>query len=204
VKDSSTPRLDDSERAEANKFFTEKAPTGETIGGLDLTPKGLEKVAEQLTETQKKILNIVLTDFSPENEVEAERDVFLKLRNACKRAGMLERKQDQVTFFQTLADPKFAETVKMVGCGLIGVNVLDIVSTVYRKGVVEGDKTCLKWLMEILGLLPSKYDFYLQRYQIGHLQIGNQSVNFEGVPDEELKKFVHDLDDVSDAEVVTS
>jgi DNA relaxase NicK len=175
---------------------------GSTTPTFDANVKQLEPLANELNETGKKILEVILTDFSPENEAEAERDVFLKLRNACARAGMLEKKSDQITFFKTLADPQFMQIVKTVGQGLIGIHIVPIVSKVIQQAL-EGDKTSQKWALEITGILQGKYDFYLNRYQMTHNTLNVGNINFEGKTDAELAELVGSLNDVSEAEILT-
>lgn len=196
--------ISNEEREAANKRFTEMAPT-DTNGKLadyDVSVKGLEPLAGELNETGKKILNVILTDFSAENEAEAEKDVFKKLRNACGRAGMLEKKSDQVTFFKTIADPQFMNIVKQVGQGLIGIHIVPIVAKVIQQAL-EGDKTSQKWALEITGMMPGKYDFYMNRYQMTHNTVNVGNLNFEGMTDAELKECVFALDDVADAEIAS-
>jgi hypothetical protein len=200
-----TPRLKDEERAEANERFTELAPTfskGATPVEFDASLKGLEPLADKLNETGKKILNVILTDFSAENECEGEKDVFKKLRNACARAGMLEKKDDQITFFKTLADPQFMHIVKTTGQGLIGLYIIPIAAKVIQQAL-EGDKTSQKWALEITGILQGKYDFYLNRYSLTHNTINAENINFDGKTDAELAECVLALDDVSEAEIAS-
>jgi len=201
---SDSPRLEDEERAEANKRFTEMAPSYKdgAVAAFDANVKGLEPLANELNDTGKRILEVILTDFSPENEAEAEKDVFKKLRNACARAGMLEKKDEQIQFFKTLADPQFMNIVKTVGQGLIGIHIVPIVAKVIQQAF-EGDKTSQKWALEITGILQGKYDFYLNRYSLNHQTVNVGNINFEGKTDAELAELVYSLDDVSEAEIAS-
>lgn len=176
------------------EFADGKAPE------LNATVKGLEPLAEQLTDTGKKILNVILTDFSGDPEIEGERDVFLKLRKACERAGMLEKRGDQCDFFKTLADPQFMNIVKTTGQGMIGIYIVPIVAKVIEQAMA-GDKTSQKWALEITGILQGKYDFYLQRFSLTHNTLNAGNINFSGKTDEELSKLVEEL---TDAEVVNA
>lgn len=200
-----SPRLKDAERAEANERFTELAPTfskGATPVELDASLKGLEPLADKLNETGKKILNVILTDFSPENEAEAEKDVFKKLRSACARAGMLDTKSHQVEFFKTLADPQFMNIVKTTGQGLIGLYIIPIAAKVIQQAL-EGDKTSQKWALEITGILQGKYDFYLQRFSLTHNTLNAGTINFDGKTDAELTECVLALDDECKTEIAS-
>lgn len=192
--------LSNEERIAANARFNEVAPTDENgkLAEYDVNVKGLEPLAGELNETGKKILNVILTDFSAENEAEAECDVFKKLRNAAGRAGMLENKSDQIVFFKTLADPQFMNIVKQVGQGLIGIHIVPIVAKVIQQAL-EGDKTSQKWALEITGLMPGKYDFYLQRYSYTHNTVNTGDINYNGKTDDELLAIVREFDE---AEVV--
>jgi len=190
------PRLSDVERAKANERFKETAVDfRKDEASFDLNIKNLEPLAEKLNETQKKILNVILSDWSAENTIEAERDIFLKLRNACGRAGMLENKNDQITFFKTLADPQFMNIVKTVGQGLISIHIVPIVAKVIQQAI-EGDKTSQRWALEISGVMPGKFDFYLNRYQLNHQVTNIGEINFDGKTDAELSEMVGDLAEV--------
>ena len=204
MKKDSTPRLDDSERAAANKRFNEMAPSYKdgAVPVFDADVKGLEPLANELNETGKRILEVILTDFSPENEAEAEKDVFKKLRNACARAGMLEKKDAQIQFFKTLADPQFMGIVKSVGQGLVGIHIVPIVAKVVQQAL-EGDKTSQKWALEITGILQGKYDFYLNRYQLNHQTVNVGNINFEGKTDAELAELVDSFNDGAEAEIAS-
>jgi hypothetical protein len=193
------------EKKESNERFTELAPTfskGASPVELDASLPGLEPLAQKLDETGKKILNIILTDFSAENEVEAEKDIFKKLRNACARAGMLDKKYDQITFFKTLADPQFMNIVKTTGQGIVGMYIVPVVSKMIAMAL-EGDKTAIKWVLEITGLMQSKYDFYLNRYSLTHNTINAENINFEGKTDAELATIISDFDDECEAEIAS-
>jgi len=140
---------------------------------FDADMKGLEPLADKLNDAQKRILEVIITDIFPETETECEKDVFKRLRNSCDRAGMLEDQSAQRMFFRTLADPGFQHVVKSVGNGLIGLHVVPIVQKCIELAL-EGDKTCLKWALEIIGMKQSKYDFYLDRRQQNQLNIVNK------------------------------
>lgn len=190
MKDSE--RLPDKERAEANKRFAEMATSfnkDAPAPAFNANLEGLEPLADKLNETQKKILEVIITDFSSENECEAEKDVFKKLRNACARAGMLDKKADQVTFFKTLADPQFMGVVKAVGQGLIGLHIVPITAKCIQMAL-EGDKTCMRWAFEMTGMMQDKYSFYKDRWQFTHNDVNIGEINFDGKTDDELKEIV--------------
>ena len=166
---------------------------------LNANVAGLEKLAEKLTETQKKILNVIISDFSDEPGVEAEKDVFKKLRSACARAGMLGTVSNQVDFFRVLSDPKFNSIVKTVGTGLVGMYIVPIMATQVRLAL-EGSQTAIDRLLEISGLKQSKYDFYLQRVALSKTDINvGGDLNFEGKTDAELKELAASFRDVPGA-----
>lgn len=190
-------RLPDTERKEANKRFAEMAPSA-IPATFDANIKGLEPLAEQLNETQKKILEIIITDFSSENECEAEKDVFKKLRNACARAGMLEKKSDQVIFFKTLADPQFMGVVRSVGQGLIGLHIVPITAKCIQMAL-EGDKTCMRWAFEMTGMMQDKYGFYKDRWQFTHNEVNVENINFKDKTDAELVEIMASFKEVADA-----
>lgn len=182
----------------------EKSPAGLPAPDdivLDANIKGLEPLAEQLTETGKKILNVILKDFAVDastDGVAAEKDIFKALRAACARAGMLgteSNRHDQTDFFKTLADPQFMNIVKTTGQGLIGINIVPIVAKVIQQAM-EGDKTSQRWALEITGILQGKYDFYLQRYNLTHNTINAGEINFDGKSDKELEAIMRDFVEV--------
>lgn len=192
--------LTSKELSEANERFAELAPVFSKDASpveLDASLKGLEPLAEKLNETGKTILNVVISDFSAEPTVEAEKDVFKKLKNACARAGMAGT-GDEVAFFKTLGDPQFNQIVHTVGRGVIGMYIVPVAAKIINQAL-EGDKTSQKWVLEICGLIDSKYDFYLNRYNLTHNSINAQNVNIEGKTDEELKELISSLDDVENA-----
>jgi len=197
--------LSRAEKDRANEFFKENAPdlTTQDIE-LDANLKGLEQLEGQLNETQKKVLQIIVTDFSPENEAEAEKDVFKKLRNACARAGLRDKKSDEIDFFRVLGDPKFGHIVKTTGQGIIGLYIVPLAAKLINMAL-EGDKTCMKWALEIAGLLQSKYDFYLQRVALtkANINVGGD-LNFEGKSDKELEELINSIEHVPEAEVTFS
>jgi DNA relaxase NicK len=189
-------RLPDEERKAANERFKEWAPQAPGVT-FNANLEGLEPLADKLNETQKKILEVIITDFSGENECEAEKDVFKKLRNACARAGMLEKKADQVTFFKTLADPQFMGIVKAVGQGLIGLHIVPITAKCIQMAL-EGDKTCMRWAFEMTGMMQDKYSFYKDRWQFTHTDVNIGEINFDGKTDAELKEIVGQFSEVVD------
>lgn len=161
---------------------------------------GLEKLADKLDETQKKILTVVLTDFSDDPESEGEISVFRKLRGACARAGMLDSRKDQIKFFSTIADPTFSQIVRSVGSGLIGIYIVPIVAKVIQQAL-EGDKTSQRWALQISGVMPDKYEFYTNRWQLTHNDVTIGELNLEGKSDEELKRVLTEISYDAEAEV---
>jgi len=202
---SSSPVFKQGDRDEAKIRLRKLAPDFSEDSGrppaLDANVVGLEKLHDKLNETGKKILNVIITDFAADNPVEKESDVFKKLRNACKRAGMLGNTSDQIKFFQTLADPRFIGITKAVGQGVIGMYLVPIVAKVVQQAL-EGDKTSQQWALQITGMLQTKYDFYLNRYELTHNSVHADVINFEGKSDGELERIVNGLDDATEAEEV--
>jgi len=171
---------------------------------FDANVAGLEKLAEELTETQKKIFNVIVSDFSDEPEAEAEMNIFKRLRAACRRAGMLEDGHKQVDFFRVLQDEKFQHIVKTVGAGMVGMYVVPLMAKQIELAL-GGSQTALDRLFEIMGLKQSKYDFYLQRVALNKTDINvGGDLNFEGKTDAELKKLVTSLRDDKRAEATIS
>ena len=173
---------------------------------FDSNVKGLKNVAENLTDTQVKLLNIIVSDFSKEPPgAEREANVFIRLRAACERAGMLDKSSNkQREFFRTLADPKFNNIVKATGRGLVGMYLAPLLDTQIRLAL-EGSQTALDRLFEIIGIKQSKYDFYLQRVALNRTDINvGGDLNYEGKTDAELKELVTSFRDVSDAEATVS
>ena len=177
-----------------------------TYKALDANIVGLEKLSEDLNITRKKILNIILSDFpdKPDASSEAEMNVFIRLRTACGRAGMLEDPEQQAEFFRTLADPEFNHVVKSVGTGLVGMYVVPLMAKQIELAM-GGSQAALDRLFEMCGLKQSKYDFYLQRVIANKTDINVEGdLNFEGKSDSELKKLVGSFGDVPEAEAVIS
>ena len=203
-KQNKTVRLSDGERKASNDAFTALAPSFKDAPvAMDANVQGLENLADKLNETGKRILNVILTDFSAENEAEAEKDVFKKLRNACARAGMLEKKGDQITFFKTIADPDFMHIVKTTGQGIVGLYIVPIVAKVIQQAL-EGDKTSQKWALEITGIMQGKYDFYLNRYNLTHQTVNVGNINFDGMSDAELEGCLVGLNDAAETQIAVS
>lgn len=194
---------DKASKEKDNERFTELTSNfskAATPVEFDASLPALEPLSKQLDETRKKILEIILTDFSVGGDIEAERDVFQKLRNACARAGMLGNRADQIEFFKTIADPKFNNVVKAVGQGLIGMHIVPVVAKMINMAL-EGDKQCIKWVLEVCGMMPGKYDFYLNRYQYTHNTVNAGNINFEGKTDKELDDLIREFDGAQVAEV---
>lgn len=163
-----------------------------------------ETPPEILTDTQKKFIEVLFSDFHDEPEKETERSVFKRLRGACERAGMLEDRSKQSDFFRVLADPKLNEIVKAVGKGLVGAHIGPLIETQINLAM-EGNQTALDRLFELVGLKQSKYDFYLQRVALSKTDINvGGDLNFEGKTDAELKELVTSFRDVPEAEATVS
>ena len=207
-KKKSTLGLTSKERKEANERMGELAvdfrkPDLDT-SCLATEPELLVDFKEEVSEWQKKVASVMLTDCAPENECEAEKDIFKKLREGCARAGMRDKGSTETGFFNIISDKRFSEAVKQIGQGVVGLRILPVVDKLLELAMA-GDKTCIKWALEISGIMPSKYDFYLARRQTINVTAGDQyTVNFEGMEDAELERIADGLDDVTEAEVVTS
>lgn len=168
---------------------------------LDANIKGLEKLSGELSESGKKILNVILTDFddsSADDTIDEEHIVFKRLIAACARAGMHDTKTKQVQFYKTIADPQFMQVVKTTGCGLVGMYIVPVLSKIIMQAI-EGDKTSQNWVLEITGMKPGKYDFYLNRYQLTHNTVNVGELNYEGKSDAELRDIIGQMTDVEEA-----
>ena len=207
-KKKSTLGLTSKERKEANERMGELAvdfrkPDLDT-SCLATEPELLVDFKEEVSEWQKKVASVMLTDCAPENECEAEKDIFKKLREGCARAGMRDKGSTETGFFNIISDKRFSEAVKQIGQGVVGLRILPVVDKLLELAMA-GDKTCIKWALEISGIMPSKYDFYLARRQTINVTAGDQyTVNFEGMEDAELERIADGLDDVTEAEVISS
>lgn len=197
------------ERKEANERMAELAPDfsegGALVDDLAANMGDLESAQAVINEQLAKVATVILTDFSPQNELQAEKDIFKALRNACKRAGMLDKGNSERDFFKIIYDPKFQLAVRQLGTALVGMHILPILAVVLDEAIVKRDKTCLGWALEMMGLKRDKYQFALDRRQIVNINAGNEyNVNFEDKSDEELKRIADGLDNVTEAEVVSS
>lgn len=173
---------------------------------LDANIVGLEKFKKQLTETQKKILNVIVSDFSEESKADIDKrgdmQVFNRLRAACIRAGMLHDRGEQAEFFRTLADPDFQHVVKTVGTGLVGMYVVPLMCKQIELAM-SGSQTALDRLFELMGLKQSKYDFYLQRVALKKTNINVEGdMNFNKKTDKELEEIIASFENVGEAETV--
>ena len=171
---------------------------------LDANIKGLEKFSKQLNDTQKKILNIIVSDFSNESKSDIDKrgdmQVFNRLRAACIRAGMFADRSDQANFFRTLADPEFGHIVKTVGTGLVGMYIVPLMSKQIELAM-GGSQTALDRLFELMGLKQSKYDFYLQRVALKkqtNVNIGGD-VNLGKKSDNELREIIASFEQCEEA-----
>jgi len=214
IKTRFTPSEEDIKGIRRGKIRRLKEPKTEGVprlaskknvrAALDADIEGLEELSKQLDLTQKKILNIILTDFGdrPESTIEPETATFMRLRSACARAGMLADKEKQAEFFRTIADPEFNRVVKTVGTGLIGMYVVPLMSKQIELAM-GGSQAALDRLFEIVGIKQSKYDFYLQRVIANKTDINVEGdLNLEGKSDKELKELVGSFGDIADAEEV--
>ena len=208
LKKKSTLGLTSKERKEANERMGELAvdfrkPDLDT-SCLATEPELLVDFKEEVSEWQKKVASVMLTDCAPENECEAEKDIFKKLREGCARAGMRDKGSTETGFFNIISDKRFSEAVKQIGQGVVGLRILPVVDKLLELAMA-GDKTCIKWALEISGIMPSKYDFYLARRQVINVNAGNQyQVSFEDKSDEELERIADDLDYDAEAEAFIS
>lgn len=178
--------------------FSEKLPTDEEF---DANVRGLENLGSMLDNWQKIALGGLLTDFTAENEYEAEKDIFKKLRNVALRCGMLGNKTLEAKFFNTIGDPKFIAISKAAGLGVIGLWLIPIAAKLVQMAMA-GDKTAIKWVLEITGLKQSKFDFYMNRYQATHSNVERQyNINLGDHTDAELEKLLAGIEHDSEAEV---
>lgn len=165
------------------------------VGEYPVDIQGLKPLAEQLNATQKKILDIILTDFSHEPEVESENSIYKRLREACKRAGMRDGGAMEKQFFNTVADPGFMDIVSKTGQGLVGIHVIPLVSKLIQMGL-EGDKQCLFKALEIANVTMSKYEFHMNKYNLRHgndLNIGELNLN-KNQGDDYLGKLIAEIE----------
>ena len=200
-----TPRISDVERASANALVKSEAPSfvdPNVPAVFDANVKGLEQLADKLNETGKKILNTMITDLSVENAIGAEKDVFKALRNVAARAGLLDSKAHQIEFFHTIADPQFIQIYRAIGTGILGMNIVPLVAKCIEKAL-EGDKVCMQWALQMTGMLPDKFEFYKDRWQMTHNET-NVTVNYGDMTDAELAQCAVALDDVGQTQVTIS
>ena len=172
---------------------------------FDLVPPGLEELAVELTEEHKKFIAVFLTDFFGAEE-RSEKEVFKNLRNACARAGMLEKKGDQVKFFHMLADPKLQWVSRKCAQGVISTALIPVMMKVTSQAI-DGDKKSQEWVLEMSEMIKSKYQFYLDRRQqiSGDVSIdASHNLNVDGMDDKELDAAFAELTDVTEAEEAIS
>lgn len=195
---------EEKESAEKNADMMVNFATGDpAVVKFDQNVIGLEKLSEKLNETQKKILGVILTDFADDPESEPELRVWQKLRASCQRAGMAGSIGDQIKFYSTVADPQFIQVVRAVGSGLIGVYIVPVVARVVKQAL-EGDKTSQRWILQISGVMPDKYEFYMNRYQLTHKEVNIGELNLEGKSDDELKRMLLEVEYADAQEIVSN
>lgn len=165
----------------------------------------LESAQAFINEQLVKVSATLLTDISPQNELEAEKDMFKAIRNACKRAGMLDGGTQERDFFKIIYDPKLQQAVRQIGKALVGLNILPLMAVAFDEAFNKRNVQVLGWLFEIAELKRDKYQFALDRRQVVNINAGNEyNVSFEDKSDEELERLANGLHDVTEAEVITS
>lgn len=205
-KNSVVPLISAGEIKDANKRADEiladsKSP--DVCNSTELAPSGMEKVGDELTDDQILVLNTILSDVHPEPEEETRRSVYRRLHAAFVRTGMGDTANDQRRFYKILKDPKFGEIVKVTGRGVIGTRIVAIADKMVELAL-EGDKTAIKWALEMFKLKKSKYDYYEEDANRRRPGIEIGEINFGGKTDAELKRIRDDLLDVTDKATITS
>ena len=186
----------------ADKILSDSG-SPDVANSTELAPEGMEEVGDELTDDQILVLNTILSDIHPEPEEETKPSVYRRLHAAFTRSGMGETQADQRRFYNILKDPKFGEIVKVTGRGVIGTRIVAIADKMVELAL-GGDKTAIKWALEMFKLKKSKYDYYAEvaNDRRPSLEIGE--INFGGKTDAELKAIRDDLLDVTDkAEIIS-
>lgn len=170
---------------------------------FDVAPPGMAWLSGKMSKDQKKILSGILCDMYPDNEEETRPAVYRKLHAAAKRMGFLGSHGDELRFFRTLADPDFNEITKVVGRGLVGLEVLEVLDTAIEQAK-NGCLTSQKRIFEIAGLLDSKYDYYKNQYNLTHNGPIAGDVNIGEKTDKELAVIANSFSDVTEeAEIIS-
>jgi len=152
--------------------------------------RGLEEVEDKLTQTQKKVLDVILTDMEDDEYLPLGR-LYKQLAGACHRAGMSGSASDRKRFYNTIKDPEFIDVVKRVGTGIIGMHIVPLVSKLIEMAL-EGNEKCLFKALKIGQVLPDKYSIFAHQAMIrggdslnvGELNIGNTpDKKIEGILD---------------------
>ena len=174
-----------------------------SVKTLDLAPDGMEDVGDNLTDDQLLVLNAVMSDIHAEPEEEPKSAVYRKLYASFKRSGMSETKGDEQRFFKILKDPKFGEIVKVTGRGVIGTRIVSIADKMVELAL-QGDKTAIKWALEIFGIKKSKYDYYMESANERRPEVNIGEINFGDKTEKELAAIRNALLDVTDKAEITS
>ena len=200
-----TPLMTPKELKEANeradKILSDSG-TPDVSNSTTLAPAGMEEVGEQLTDDQILVLNAILSDVHPEPEEETKPSVYRRLHAAFKRSGLGDTKPDEIRFYNILKDPKFGEIVKVTGRGVIGTRIVAIADKMVELALA-GDKTAIKWALEMFKLKKSKYDYYMESANQRRPSVEIGEINFGGMSDAELKEIRADLLDVTDQAEIT-
>ena len=201
-------RISAEEITEANKRATEMVPdySGDTDlqPHLDYAPPGLRFLNKELTHDQKRILNGLISDAFADPEAEGIRPVYRKLYAAAKRMGFTNSPNAEREFFKTLADPDFNEITKVVGRGLVGLEALEVINTVIEQAKA-GCKVSQKRVLEIIGLIDSKYDYYMKQHNQKYVALNaGGDINLGKRTDKELEDILASVRDVPEAAEVTS
>ena len=182
--------------ARADKILSDSvAPT--VRNSTELAPEGMEEVGAELTDDQVLVLNTILSDIHGEPEEETKPSVYRRLHAAFVRSGMGETAEDQRRFYNILKDPKFGEIVKVTGRGVIGTRIVAIADKMVELAL-GGDKTAIKWALEMFKLKKSKYDYYMEAANERRPSLAIGEINFGSKSDAELKAIRDDLLDVTE------
>ena len=166
----------------------------------------LEDAKKEVDVWQQRIAAVMLTDFHDEPQDSPIGDVFKRLRAACARAGMLDHGEKEAHFFNIIKDKRFTAAVKQLGQGLIGIKAIPLVNKLIDMAMAGNEKALFKAL-EIAGIIPTKYDIYLNRTTNNNTNGGivqNNTLSLGDKSDRELERFADGFNDVSEAKEVFS
>ena len=166
----------------------------------------LKAASQEVDVWQQRIAAVMLTDFYDEPNDSPIGDVFKRLRAACARAGMLDHGEKEAHFFNVIKDRRFTAAVKQLGQGLIGIKAIPLVNKLIDMAM-DGNEKALFKALEIAGIIPTKFDIYLNRTTNNNTNreiVQNNTINLGDQSDRELEQFADDFNDVSEAKEVFS